>query len=514
MLGVSFRNCIATLLMIAVVCFVSPLPAAAQLQDQVAKVKRSSVYVAILSRQGKFQGHGSGTVIGEGGYILTNEHVAGGAPLLGVIRAGEPLDSAVPARLIWADKSRDIALIHAPDLKAPALSIATAILRPAQAIATMGFPGLTATKDISNPTTTTGSVAKLDNFHTNAGTPIPFIYYDILTSGGNSGGPVFDECGRMVGIHAFGRTDPRTGAKINGGYPIGDALQRLRTDPGSRNIRINTISSVCPAGGAAAAAAANARAAAANARAAAASANEKAEQLQKDLAEAEAAQKLEAEEQRALMEQQKETQTRVFIGMGAGMLGLGGLTVFALVMAMKKPRRAFIRSMSRMVGMDPGPAAAPVGGGVRPPVRGGGVPSASSGGDMNSTAYSGGGYQSAGANNAQPPPVGTPMSVVLSGFDDSGHPLRFEIDGRYMDTPNGLSFGRSIDFVNHMISGAEVSKRHFRVLWSGSKYLVEDLNSTNGTIINGNNIGAYNPQPLNFGDQISIGQLRLDVSRG
>ena len=57
------------------------------------------------------------------------------------------------------------------------------------------------------------------------------------------------------------------------------------------------------------------------------------------------------------------------------------------------------------------------------------------------------------------------------------------------------------------IRDPEVSRRHARITWQGGGYYVEDLNSTNGTFLNGALVTS--PQPLRSGDTIGIGQTIL-----
>jgi len=56
-----------------------------------------------------------------------------------------------------------------------------------------------------------------------------------------------------------------------------------------------------------------------------------------------------------------------------------------------------------------------------------------------------------------------------------------------------------------------VSGRHARVAPSGDSAIVEDLGSTNGTVLNGKRLTA--PTTLRVGDTIDIGAVRLKVDR-
>jgi FHA domain len=57
---------------------------------------------------------------------------------------------------------------------------------------------------------------------------------------------------------------------------------------------------------------------------------------------------------------------------------------------------------------------------------------------------------------------------------------------------------------------SRISRRHARIIVRGAQYLVEDLGSANGTIINGNKrLDPQEPYPLNNGDVIKIGETTL-----
>lgn len=65
-------------------------------------------------------------------------------------------------------------------------------------------------------------------------------------------------------------------------------------------------------------------------------------------------------------------------------------------------------------------------------------------------------------------------------------------------------FGRS-DFEQFLPWDAArtISRRHFRIFYRAGKWYVEDLNSTNGTMVNGEDIRGKGPRPVKDGDVIS-----------
>lgn len=58
-------------------------------------------------------------------------------------------------------------------------------------------------------------------------------------------------------------------------------------------------------------------------------------------------------------------------------------------------------------------------------------------------------------------------------------------------------------------AAAGVSRRHCRLLRQGDGWLVEDLMSTNYTVLNGKPLQAHTPAPVANGDELRLGKLRL-----
>src|SRR5688500_2283222 len=60
-----------------------------------------------------------------------------------------------------------------------------------------------------------------------------------------------------------------------------------------------------------------------------------------------------------------------------------------------------------------------------------------------------------------------------------------------------------------VLNDSQVSRRHARVELLTVQAILTDLNSANGTFVNGRRLAA--PQPLNPGDLIQLGECRLRV---
>lgn len=83
-----------------------------------------------------------------------------------------------------------------------------------------------------------------------------------------------------------------------------------------------------------------------------------------------------------------------------------------------------------------------------------------------------------------------------------------EITGVSLPLHGTLIIGRSPDS-DLVIADEFVSSSHARIVPDGDGFSLEDLDSTNGTRVNGQ--PASRPRPVQAGDVIEIGQNRLEV---
>ncbi|MBC8159850.1 MAG: FHA domain-containing protein [Roseiflexaceae bacterium] len=74
------------------------------------------------------------------------------------------------------------------------------------------------------------------------------------------------------------------------------------------------------------------------------------------------------------------------------------------------------------------------------------------------------------------------------------------------------NFAPEIDLNSHGAIEFGVGRRHARLLIQQGQVLVEDLNSTNGTTLNGQRLTPGQPQPVRNGDLVVLGSLRMRFS--
>lgn len=149
-----------------------------------------------------FPGLGSGAIISPDGYILTNDHVAGNASeIIVTMTDGTRYD----AKLIGTDLASDISLLKVESKDLPYLKFGDSddILIGEWVIA-LGNPlGLFAINN--QPTVTVGVVSSLgmnlgviqDRYYLN------MIQTDAAINGGNSGGPLVNGIGEMIGMNTI-----------------------------------------------------------------------------------------------------------------------------------------------------------------------------------------------------------------------------------------------------------------------------------------------------------------------
>lgn len=141
-------------------------------------------------------GNGAGTIWRADGLIVTNNHVAGrGDTLKIVLDDGRALDGRVTAR----DPQRDLALVEVDAIELPAAEIGdSSRVRPGQLVITIGHPHGQVN------TLTAGIVVAAGQAATEGGPRSgDLLQIDAKIAPGNSGGPLVDTTGRVLGINAM-----------------------------------------------------------------------------------------------------------------------------------------------------------------------------------------------------------------------------------------------------------------------------------------------------------------------
>lgn len=175
----------------------------------------------------KVKGLGSGFIISDDGYILTNEHVVDGAVEI-VVTLND--GSKYPAQIVGLDRTTDIALLKInPTKKITALPFGDSDdLIIGEWVIALGNPfGLF---DINNqPTVTVGVISATQrDFGMVEGQHVyqNMIQTDAAINGGNSGGPLVNSLGEVIGINTFIYSGSGTG-KTNIGIGFAIPISRV-----------------------------------------------------------------------------------------------------------------------------------------------------------------------------------------------------------------------------------------------------------------------------------------------
>lgn len=203
------------------------MAAAAAAQDQAAQLQQK---IEECSRRVTdrfvFFGGGSGVLITEDGYCLTNHHVAGTLTSTKVtLHSGRQY----PAKLVCTDSVGDLSLfkIDALDEKLPFIQLGDSDrLEMGQYVIACGNPFGITMRDADlkmYPTITLGIVSAL---HRNQQTYFDCIQTDAAVNPGNSGGPLVTLEGKLVGIN--GRIATRYQNRVNSGVGYAIPSNQIR----------------------------------------------------------------------------------------------------------------------------------------------------------------------------------------------------------------------------------------------------------------------------------------------
>ncbi len=156
------------------------------------------VAVEVARRRGRgADGAGSAVLCTPDGYLLSNHHVVDGAR---EVRVRAPAGDATVARVVGGDPATDLALLHADPalLAAPAPGdLSTAPLRPGQLVVAIGNPlGFSSTVSAGVVSALGRSLRGRDGRLIDG-----VVQHTAPLNPGNSGGPLADSAGRIVGIN-------------------------------------------------------------------------------------------------------------------------------------------------------------------------------------------------------------------------------------------------------------------------------------------------------------------------
>lgn len=108
--------------------------------------------------------------------------------------------------------------------------------------------------------------------------------------------------------------------------------------------------------------------------------------------------------------------------------------------------------------------------------------------------------------------VRSSKQVVLAGFDSTGRVVRLSFE---KDDPRlhqgGLMIGRDGQVVQLHVNDTSVSRMHAKIYSQSGELMIEDLKSTNGTIVNGRRLASGSAATLPDRGNLMIGDVELSI---
>ena len=174
--------------------------------------------------QQETEGMGSGFIINNDGYILTNYHVIDGAKEVTVTLSD---GQEVTASVVNYDSDQDVAMIKInQDIEVPGVVELgdSDALQPGEEVLAIGNP---LSKELSS-TLTKGIVSALNrSIETETGVSTNLIQTDTAINSGNSGGPLINTKGEVIGINTLKASDGAEG--IGFAIPINDVKDKIES---------------------------------------------------------------------------------------------------------------------------------------------------------------------------------------------------------------------------------------------------------------------------------------------
>jgi S1-C subfamily serine protease len=416
-------------------------------------VERSIVRVVI-------GGHGTGWVVSPG-VVATNWHVAEGQTSYDIIPAGTT--DVYRGTLRWiGDSERDIALIDVPGLPLEPFTIHTGDPRRGSQSYTVGFPGLG--DDLTGRANTNvsvygGTIALV--VENSAG--IKIVQHTNIVNAGNSGGPLLDNCGRVLGLTTWGVENQQYQADF---IWASVHVSELARQMDSLGIPYQNDPDACVD-----AAAGTFDTSALDSQLSTQS--QALSQQEAALSQQEAA----ISQQAAVLSEQSKAleqftrQMYIYGSAGAVLLAL------TLALALRRPRQQIVQAISnvsrKITGFNPEQYT------DRPAGR----------------------------------PVAVKSGLALSGTV-AGKNINLPFDVKALAREaHGISVGRQLDLVDYCLEDPTVSRRHLRLSLNKDVIEIEDLNSSGGTYLNGKQLLPFRKAAVKVGDRLKLGNVELWVSQ-
>ncbi|MBC7985379.1 MAG: trypsin-like peptidase domain-containing protein, partial [Sphingomonadaceae bacterium] len=225
-------------------------PALAQENSDITAAARSVVRIALVETHDGEQyllGHASGVAVAPN-LIVTNAHVV--APLemaddIGMMIVPAEGSRRYVGRLVAVDPRADLALIRLESGAIPPATIYTGPLDENARVAAIGYPG---SVDLAENLSARDRVTPMDAVRTfgqisggRSRRDVQTLLHTAAMAQGNSGGPLVDACGRIVGVNSFGSISSGSDAEFAFAIAARELVPFLRAN----GVRPRTIGLAC-----------------------------------------------------------------------------------------------------------------------------------------------------------------------------------------------------------------------------------------------------------------------------
>ena len=402
--------------------------------SELGAVEDGLVRVVVAKADGV--GVGTGFLVDRRGHIATNHHVVADAAGIAVHFSGS--SAIIEAAALWSSSDLDLAVIAIkPSNRAP-VRLAEHIPDKGASVYALGFPGdadIPTTHGVALDATVTRGVLGRVFEGTWDTRELTVLQHDADISAGSSGGPLLDECGRVIGVNTSGAAVTVKSAdgsaqvlQTASGIYWASSVGELTTELRRLGIAYQAESSPCSD-----------------------------------------ASKILSPVVAPTIDRSSDSSDGFgsinAVWLAAAVVGLS-LALFAL----SRNNRKLAEILARIDQHRP--------------------------------------FRTVGHQPPGPPGV----QLVLRSADrtDAGTP--FVVDDVAAANDTGVVVGRHPMVADRVLHEADVSRRHMRIRFVRDTFQIEDLNSGNGTSLNGTPLNPYRPVRVGTGDRLRCGTTEFDVS--
>jgi serine protease Do len=209
----------ALIIVIAIVGFCSPLFASSLNKETVERVKKATVFIIMESTNNSSvnnpsgRGTCSGFVINDKGYIVTNYHCVHNTTQLKLAFYDKDDWNIYEVKIIGIDPLADVAVIHIPERKKPLPYLNWSLEKPWDGMDVFA---------VGHPFGMAWTIAKgiISSEKRTVRSPyVRYIQTDTAINTGNSGGPLVNTAGNVVGINSL-IISPQPQPKVDAGVAL------------------------------------------------------------------------------------------------------------------------------------------------------------------------------------------------------------------------------------------------------------------------------------------------------